>query len=108
MNPIKVEKLFSLMKQYGIEHFKHEDLEISMRKDNALTGAGLEAGGSTTVSCPIVNPVSSPAPQAIPPVEVKIPHHVNEVANLLKLDDYALVDKLFPDYSQQPPKVEVG
>lgn len=34
------------------------------------------------------------------PTEIEIPHQVNEVANLLKLDDYSLVERLFPDYSQ--------
>lgn len=43
---------------------------------------------------------------AVPPVEIEIPHHVNEVANLLKLGDEDLVDKLFPDYTKEPERVE--
>lgn len=95
MNPQKAEKLFALMKQFGVEYFKHEDLEIKMPH----TANTVEISKSTANTVSI-----APEPQAIPPTEMKIPHHVNEVANLLKLDDYALVDKLFPDYSQQPAK----
>lgn len=40
------------------------------------------------------------SPAAIPPVEMDIPHHANEVLGLLKLSDADLVDKMFPDYSQ--------
>ncbi len=36
---------------------------------------------------------------AIPPVEVEIPHHPNEVVSLLRLSDEDLVDKMWPDYS---------
>jgi hypothetical protein len=35
------------------------------------------------------------------PTQLEIPHHENKVANLLKLSDNELVDKLFPDYTQQ-------
>ena len=44
--------------------------------------------------------------QAIPPVETEIPHHENEVLNLLKLSDEQLVDKMFPDYSELQEKGE--
>jgi hypothetical protein len=94
MNPSKAEKLFELMKRHGVEHFKTMELEIRMH--------------SSQIAMPEISPKpsipdSKPAPplQAIPPNEMKIPHHVNEVANLLKLNDEQLVDKLFPDFSQQ-------
>jgi hypothetical protein len=96
MNPSKAEKLFKLMKSYGVSHFK--SLEVEIRID--LGGpAQLKPESSIPTSVEKI-----PEPQAIPPVEVEIPHHVNEVANLLKLNDSDLVDKLFPDYSQMPPK----
>lgn len=43
-----------------------------------------------------------PTGAAIPPREVEIPHHVNEVQQLLRLSDTDLVNKLFPDYSELP------
>ncbi len=46
------------------------------------------------------------SPAAAPPVENKIPHHVNEVARLLKLNDEELVDALFPEGAEQKPKRE--
>ena len=52
----------------------------------------------------IAKPVEgfTPVPlQAIPPVDIEIQHHVNEVKSLLKLSDEDLVDKMFPDLSQQ-------
>lgn len=81
------------MKAHGVEIFKSKDLEIKM--SSAPTEIKLS---DTTITQPEAK--VSPPSQAIPVVDIKIPHHVNEVANLLKLDDYALVDKLFPDYSQ--------
>lgn len=94
MNPNKAEQLFIVMKQYGVSHFKTLDLEIRM--EGVIVSSPMEPKEIKKV-------VPS---QAIPPVEQKIPHHVNEVANLLKLNDNDLVDKLFPDYSQAPPKRE--
>lgn len=90
MNALKAEKLFSLMKQYGVEYFKNENLEIKMTPQAALT----------SVETPSEQKVVPP--QAAPPVDMKIPHHINEVADLLKLTDEELVDKLFPDYSKLP------
>lgn len=40
------------------------------------------------------------SPAAIPPVQMDIPHHSNEVLSLLRMDDASLVDKMFPDYSE--------
>lgn len=33
-------------------------------------------------------------------MDTEIPHHVNEVLGLLKLNDEELVDKMFPDYTE--------
>lgn len=100
MNPQKAEKLFSLMKKHGVEYFKTEKLEIKMGVESSIS----------TIDKPIakkdkVDTKKIPL-QAVPPAESAIPHHVNEVANLLKLNDNDLVDKLFPDFTQpQPQKV---
>ena len=93
MNPEKAEKLFALMKQYGVEYFKHDELEIKLTP------------GVEIAKAPAITPKKTKKVpvQAAPPVEMPIPHHVNEVANLLKLSDNDLVDKMFPDYSQQVP-----
>lgn len=99
MKADKAEKLFSLMKQYGIEHFKTSELEIKMSSvtsSQAIPVKKVKQGASPDSNVPVAPPPS----QAIPPNEMTIPHHVNEVASLLKLNDNDLVDKLFPDYSQ--------
>lgn len=91
MTPVQMEKIFSLMEKYGVEHFKNGTFEVKLRA---------ESKPPVKVEAPIVSTAKIPEPQAIPPVDLAIPHHVNEVANLLKLNDNDLVDKLFPDYSQ--------
>lgn len=94
MDPKKYEKIFNLMQQFGVEYFKNDELEIKMRESSkpvAMPTAIKQKPGPKR---------KLPDPQAIPPVDMKIEHHVNEVANLLRLSDNDLVDKLFPDYSQ--------
>ena len=44
--------------------------------------------------------------QAIPPVEMPIPHNANEVLGLLKLSDEQLVEKMFPDFSKPQTHTE--
>lgn len=39
---------------------------------------------------------------AIPPTDIEIPHHVNEVMSLLRMGDEELVEKMFPDMSELP------
>lgn len=101
MNPLKAEQLFKLMKQYGVSHFKHKELEI--RTDGGPATPEVTKPNSE-IWTPLVSKELTPS-QAAPPVESKVPHHVNEVASLLKLNDEELVDKLFPDYSNMPFKV---
>lgn len=94
MNIEKAEKLFSLMKQFGVEHFKTDKLEIKMSHN---------ASGEKTIVPKVEVPQIKakgkkvPPSQAAPPVENVIPHHVNEAAKLLRLSDNDLVDKLFPE-----------
>lgn len=40
-------------------------------------------------------------PAAIPIAELKIPHNASEVVNMLRMSDADLVDRLFPDYTQE-------
>jgi len=98
MNPVKCEKIFSLMKQFGVEYFKNSELEIKMSMEKAHEDIKKHK------SKEIKEGRKAPPPQAAPPVEVTIPHHVNEVARLMKLSDTELVDELFPDYSQLAKK----
>jgi hypothetical protein len=95
MKPEKAEKLFQLMKQYGVEHFQSG--EVSIRIGPAPS---IQHKNETPDITHDTGIVKAPEPQAIPPVEMKIPHHMNEVANLLRLNDNDLVDKLFPDYTK--------
>lgn len=116
MNSQKAEKIFTLMKKYGVQHFKTLELEIKMGVETCLDEPSSKKasdildehdkstyGSSGIEGQKLKKSKKAPAPQAAPPVESNIPHHVNEVANLLKLNDNDLVDKLFPDYTQDPP-----
>lgn len=78
-----VERLLHVLKAHGVSHFKSNDLELRM-----------DAGVSVTPSTPPPEP--KVLGDVLPSQEEGIPHHVNEVAGLLKLSDADLVDKLFP------------
>lgn len=85
MNLGEIEKLITILRSNGVTRFKSADIELRF--------SDVKSSGKAVQIMPDI-PL-----QAAPPVEDKIPHHVNEVVGLLKLDDEALVDKLFPDYS---------
>lgn len=91
MNLKEIEDVFLLMRRHGVNHFKNLEMEID-----------LEPGQHSLFEPePKKESKGPPHAAAAPPREMEIPHHINEVANLLKLNDEALVDKLFPDYTQQ-------
>ena len=87
------QQLFSLMRQYGVEYFKSLEVEVRL----AALAAPIPVPQERTEQPP--PPTASKGPEtaaAAPPVEMPIPHHVNEVNKLLKLNDNDLVDALFP------------
>jgi hypothetical protein len=93
----QTERLLALLRANGVTHFKCADVEVTL---SSATPIGDH-------SEPLKKPLSyhqAPPAQAAPPVSQNIPHHVNEVAALLKLDDASLVDRLFPDYTQPLPE----
>ena len=90
MNLAKTERLLILLRQHGVSHFKTHEVEIDLK------GEKLE----------VVSPTSDQAKPPLPdqselgnltPHQMEIPHHINEVASLLKLDDNALAERLFPE-----------
>lgn len=99
----KIEQMFALMKQYGVAHFKEDGVEIKFSDAVAPAPTVETQKAPAAVTTPKKPTIKVPL-QAVPPVESQVPHHINEVANLLKLSDEELVDKLFPDYTQMPLK----
>lgn len=93
MNLKQTDKLLNLLRSHHVSHFK--SLEVEVR---------LEPHVPSQLS--IVTPIAEEIPQsaaavpataaAAPPVEMVIPHHVNEVARIMKLGDADLVDEMFP------------
>lgn len=89
------ERLLNLLRAYGVSHFKTPEVEIRIGAPPLSSPDSLDAIGSPS---PRVSETKAPATgAAIPPVQSEIPHHVNEVAALLKLGDNDLVDALFPE-----------
>lgn len=95
----EVEKLIHLLRSNGVSHFKSLECEISF----VPRGTVVETL-PVVVPQPKVSKTKAPPAQAAPPVQLEIPHHVNEVAKLMKLSDNDLVDALFPDPTE--PKDE--
>lgn len=103
MNLKQTDKLLKLLRSHNVSHFKSLEIEVRLE---ALSGANHLA---------VVNPLEEesqqaavrvpPTPAAAPPVESTIPHHVNEVAAMLKLSDNDLVEKMFPEF---PPQENEG
>lgn len=97
----KIERLLALLKREGVSHFKYAEIEIRLETHGVSS--------STARSSPelvLTNPQETKTAASAPPVEITIPHHVNEVTSLLRLKDEDLVEKLFPDYSQRDLSLE--
>lgn len=76
-----------------------EDWRAVSDTANDLRVLALNAGVPQTMRTEALKVTEVPL-AAIPPVAIDIPHHLNEVRGLLKLSDEALVDRMFPDFSQ--------
>lgn len=107
MKPEALKKTLELLAQFGVEYYRQGDFEVRfktadvpMREYSPVSAAALPEK-SPIGNIPNSKRATAPATgAAIPPVEVNIPHHPNEVASLLKLSDYELAERMFPDYSQ--------
>lgn len=92
-----------------MSHFKSLEIEVSFA--NISSPIIYDRDGSSVdrpidprpVKKPVGRPKKVVPPQSAKPVESTIPHHVNEVAEMLKLSDEDLVDRMFPD-PNYPPK----
>lgn len=90
-----VERLLQILRAHGVSHFKTHEVEIMIGHPPALSDHLTTAGpASSSLKSEATPP---PTAAAAPPVQMQIPHHINEVKNMLKLDDYSLADKLFPE-----------
>lgn len=93
MNLKQTDKLLKLLRSHNVSHFKSLEIEVRLE---AASVAHL-AVVSPLEELPTQAAGVPPNPAAAPPVENTIPHHVNEVAALLKLSDNDLVDRMFPE-----------
>lgn len=94
----ETERLIKLLKANGISHFKSLEVEIDFGSVSGSVVDSVDHSPNHARSRQLDKKVVPP--QAAPPVEQHIPHHVNEVQQLLKLSDEDLVDRLFPDHTQ--------
>lgn len=93
----QTESLLKMLRNNHVSHFKTLEIEVRI-------GPPLSTSALSIVTPPeeITPKAAASVPQtaaAAPPVKMEIPHHINEVAQLLKLSDEDLVEKLFPDPS---------
>ncbi len=95
MNQKKLERIIKFLRDNNVSHIKTLKYEITL---SVLAAPFVAAAGEVAKE-----EDAPPTGAAIPPTENAIPHHVNEVANLLKLSDEDLVDKLFPAQVHESP-----
>lgn len=84
MNQNKLARIIKLLRENGVSHLKTLELEIHL------------SDGQRPFIAPEPDKVAPATEASAPPVANEIPHHENEVRNLLKLSDADLVDKIFP------------
>lgn len=80
MTPAEIKDLVQTLRDCGVIHYKSGDVELEL--------------GPVPV---VMAPVSQPKPQE----SNEIIHKVVEMTSLLKLDDKDLVDRLFPDHTEE-------
>ena len=91
MTPQEIIQLVEALRANGVSSFKNGGMEVSFSvKIDTLT-AELKS-----------EQVPLDAPIELSP---EIKHQVEEVTSLLRLSDTELVDKLFPDHTQQDEEV---
>lgn len=82
-----------MLRAHGVSHFKSTEVEIKI--DSLSPASKPHVAPSPSIQAA---PVSSGSNAGdVLPKQAEIPHHINEVAKLLKLSDEDLVERLFPD-----------
>lgn len=103
--------LLILLRAHGVTSYKAKGITISLEPISQVQppSVSVTAPRFSTTTTLTTTPKGSATPlAAIPPVTSAIPHHENEVLSLLRLGDEALVDRIFPDYSNLTPKASEG
>ena len=96
MTPKQIREIAETMRDCGITHLKTGTLEMTCQA-GVRPSIAPEAGVKAFVPSPVAS-TQDPPIEAGPPVEEeKIPHNVQQLASLLKLNDLELVDQLFPE-----------
>lgn len=92
----KTDQLLKLLRSHGVSHFKSLQVEVSLESSH-VHSSNLAIVKQTPEEVSTMAAPVPPTGAAIPPVSSDIPHHVNEVAKLLKLEGNDFVEALFPD-----------
>ena len=92
MDPKRLRALAKVMREYGITHVKTESLELSI----PLCAAPATPMPTRAATTPPDAPASGMEP---------ITHKIQELTSLMKLDDMSLVDKLFPDHTEDSQEI---
>jgi hypothetical protein len=88
MNLSDTVELINALKSKGVLHFKSHDFEVSFKPSGVETHVGSEQSMQ----------VVTPAPEG--PIDPVATQKAQDLIDILKLKDDALVDKIFPDGAQ--------
>lgn len=81
MSPKELKKLVKTLRDLGVTHYKTADLELNLTPEAPIKAAKIIP--------------------ATPEEEAEIKHKMENYKSIMQLGDIELVDRLFPDYTQQ-------
>lgn len=105
----QTERLLTLLRTNGVTHFKSHDVEIRIGALETQS-AGAAVSSEPTIVPRGTGPSSTKPGSAgdIPAKEIMIPHQLNQMMSVLKMNDEDLVDALFPEGAPPPEKKQGG
>lgn len=117
MNVTAAERLIKALRAAGVTYFKSEEFEVRFGAVESQTKSPSGPAVSKTQEIPLQKSIDAlqstnvqKSAQAnsgdVPVKEMKIPHQLNEMVSVLKMNDEELVNKLFP--MEIPPEEALG
>lgn len=105
MSPKEIKALVKMLRMCGVTRYKTPELELDL--------AGSTQGESTSLLTKTRSVRSGPGQPLVPRETAEdkpIEHKVVEMTSLLKLSDQDLVDRLFPDHTEdaEEPSAEAS
>lgn len=99
MNQKKLAGIIKLLRENHVSHLKTHEFDITFDITPGSKSVYVAPDPEMDAEPPVAG-----GPKPALPVENNIPHHVNEVAKLLKMSDEDLVDQIFPVHGPDNPE----